>query len=175
MARIMSANVCGVYSALEPLEELSIFYMLHTKFADIGKYQFSCSATHPLVKGSQWCHDCAKCYRNYVFSLAIGIDPASIGFKQDMTLKTNLDHNMDADEVLDYDMTLASYILQKAHPEIYRRLPEKGAADISKEQLLKHFFSLRPHSNLPPAYATKMIRIYDRHLEDFKKTIMKYI
>lgn len=84
MVRILTCDTCRVASSLEPLEELAIFHLLHTRYSELGRYQFSCSAEKPLVPGTQWCHACHKCERMFVFARCCGIDPASFGLRRDL-------------------------------------------------------------------------------------------
>lgn len=69
-------------SLIEPLHELAILHMLHTTFADIGKYQLSCD--HSRTK--RWCGNCFECARIFLFFTALGFDPKTIGLTDNMFL-----------------------------------------------------------------------------------------
>jgi hypothetical protein len=40
----MSGDRCYLKSLLEPLHQISIFYILHHRYPELGKYQTSCCA-----------------------------------------------------------------------------------------------------------------------------------
>ena len=93
MVRLLSNNHCSVRTTLEPMDQISIFYLLHKRYPEIGKYQFSCTAEFPLYHGSQWCHKCYKCSRMFLFARCCEVDPYSIGFKKDLLNEPGLFDN----------------------------------------------------------------------------------
>jgi len=78
----LTSGKTQVRSMLEPLEESSVFYLLHHRYPKLAKYQFSCHARKPLLNKSNWCHSCSKCWFNNALALSFGIDPAGLGFQE---------------------------------------------------------------------------------------------
>lgn len=59
-----------------PMRALSLYgvqKLLLDRYRDVLKYQRSC------MRGSPWCNEGSKCYRNYLWMSAYGIETASIG------------------------------------------------------------------------------------------------
>lgn len=174
---LLTNNQCQVKSSLEPLEEISIFYTLHHRYPEIGKYQFSCSAQYPLKKHSAWCHRCYKCARIYLFALAVGLDPASIGFLQDLLATKNMfphyfgqQHKSGSSLELDF----AFYILHKKNiPSAYQRQFTAQKLPWLKPwpYYYKYFTSLKPSQNLPEKYQSSMLEIFADSLEELKKNL----
>ncbi|MDP2586164.1 MAG: hypothetical protein Q8P32_00105 [Candidatus Komeilibacteria bacterium] len=180
MFSALTAGQCGVKSSLEPLEEIHIFYLLHRRYPELGKYQFSCSAEEPLAKGSAWCHACYKCARIYLFARALGFDPAALGFKENLLDKMDLwkhyfGSKVKTGAVIELDFSF--YILyfkgdQSAAVKVFAKL---------KKPLIKpwlwyyrHFDRLKSDGNLPSEFRVKMRKIFDRELSNFKKLIAGY-
>jgi hypothetical protein len=85
--RIFGSNA-KIASVIEPLHELAIMYLLHTRFPQIGAYQKSCDTEGE--KNPKWCGKCYECARVYAFLLVIGVDPKTVGFTDDMMTKKSL-------------------------------------------------------------------------------------
>lgn len=85
ITRALSHNQMSVMSLIEPLHDLAITRILHTRYPEIGKYQMSCFPDENRHgKKHYWCGHCSKCARVYVFMKASGIDPRSVGLDTDM-------------------------------------------------------------------------------------------
>lgn len=79
-------------SILEPLQEISIMYILHKRYSSIGKYQHSCLGDKKSNFNSRWCGNCYECVRVYLFLLAIGVDPKTVGFRQNLMNSSKRKH-----------------------------------------------------------------------------------
>lgn len=176
MVRLLTNNQTSLHSILDPLEEISVFYMLHHRFPELGRYQFSCTAFSPLVKNSQWCHTCDKCDRNYVFALATGIDPASIGFKSNILLdKTRFQYYFDENNEFDLDLDIAFHVLSRRgikspHVERFNRIIKKRIK--SYDWYLKFFTNLKQATNLLPSKYKKQLNIiFKQEMKIFKKAL----
>lgn len=82
-ARIMGCNAI-MASLIEPIHEIGIMKILHYRYPEIGKYQMSCFADEIEAKNKRWCGKCSKCARMYIFMLALGISPRTVGFTTNM-------------------------------------------------------------------------------------------
>lgn len=93
MARGLTDSPMTVMSLIEPLHDLAITRILHTRYAAVAKYQMSCFPDeNEYGRNAHWCGHCTKCARNFVFMKANGIDPAGVGFETDMFQRESLDY-----------------------------------------------------------------------------------
>lgn len=84
MASLVGGNSLSIGSLLEPIHEIAIMRILHKRFPLIAKYQSSCDLPDKPKSAGRWCEHCSKCARMYIFLLAHGINPKTVGFKHDM-------------------------------------------------------------------------------------------
>ena len=93
IARGLTASDMTVMSLIEPLHDLAITKILHTRYPDIAKYQMSCFPDeNDYGKSAHWCGHCTKCARNFVFMQANGINPTRVGLNVDMFQRECLDN-----------------------------------------------------------------------------------
>lgn len=178
MVRLLTGGHCQVKSTFEPLEEINIFYLLHHRYPELGQDQFSCCAEKPLAKNSQWCHDCYKCTRMYLFAAACGIEPASIGYKKNILQEPGHFKNYFGKEC----KTGSSTELDFAFYALYRRNYQSPYVSKFINQKLKHlkpwkwylnyYCNQKKALNLPIAYEKRMLKIFASELADFKKAII---
>ena len=71
-------------SLIDSLSELGVLAILHQRFPETAKYQSSCFNEAPTSATQRWCGDCDECAKVYVFLKAIGVDPQTVDFKDDM-------------------------------------------------------------------------------------------
>lgn len=84
MASLVGGNSLSIGSLLEPIHEIAIMRILHKRYPNIAKYQSSCDLPEKPKSAGRWCERCSKCARMYIFLLAHGISPKTVGFKHDM-------------------------------------------------------------------------------------------
>src|SRR3989344_5982315 len=84
MASLVGGNSLSIGSLLEPLHEIAIMRILHKRYPEIAKYQSSCDLPEKPKSAGRWCEHCSKCARMYIFLLAHGINPKTVGFKHDL-------------------------------------------------------------------------------------------
>lgn len=84
MASVIGGNSLSIGSLLEPIHEIAIIKILHKRYPDIGKYQTSCDLPEKPKGEGRWCENCSKCGRMYIYLLAHGINPKTVGFKRDL-------------------------------------------------------------------------------------------
>lgn len=82
-AKVLGCNAVFA-SLIEPIHEIAIMKILHSRYPEIGKYQMSCFADEEIAKNRRWCGICSKCARIYIFMMALGIPPKKVGFIEDM-------------------------------------------------------------------------------------------
>lgn len=175
ITQYLTGNHTRVHSMLEPMEELSIFYMLHHRYPQYSGYQFSCFAMKNLVGNSQWCHSCSKCFKNYLFALAAGVKPEILGFKRSMLTEKLVEQfyiPLRQDEELDLDF--AFKIILKKHDA--RSLSKKSISSIQKKlrdwnYYVEYFFHLKSSYNLPDAYRNAIVSILKKELQSFKQLV----
>lgn len=178
LIRLLTHDTCRVHSTLEPMEEVNIFYMLHHRYSEIGKYQFSCTAEKPLYEDSQWCHTCYKCARMYLFAKVCDIDPSSIGFKKDLLNEKGLFSNYfgaESKSGSSDELDFCFYVLYKKgvkspYVELFKKQKLAGLKPW-KTHYWPLFTHMQPHLNLPPAHKNDMEHIFTEELSLFKKKI----
>jgi hypothetical protein len=179
MIGLLTNGNCHVKSSLEPLEEIQIFYLLHHRYPELGKYQFSCSAQKPLLKGSQWCHHCYKCARMFLFALCCEIDPYKIGFKKNLLRERGLFSHY-------FGKKAATGSIQELDFCFYWLYKKKFKSPLmkifEKERLPKlktwnwyrnYYSSLHPAENLPPDYEEKIKAIFEEEIKKFSQLLPK--
>lgn len=174
MIRILSGQLCSLFSSLEPVEEIAIFNMLNRRYPEVASDQFSCEPLLPLVKDSQWCHNCYKCERFFLYARACGIDPLSIGFKYNLFEEPNRFSNYFGNEFKcgsREEMTLAFHLLARKgdrspYTEMFKN--EKLPLLNGFESYADRYSTLQSSCNLPPLYREKMLSIFREELEHLK-------
>jgi hypothetical protein len=88
-------------SIISPIYELVVTYMLHREFPEIGKFQISCEADNRRAKTKRWCGTCNECGRMYLFLEAIGTNPKTVGFDENLlnTKRYGIFHIFDKKEI----------------------------------------------------------------------------
>ncbi len=84
MTSIVGGNSLSIGTILEPLHDLAIMKILHKRYPMIAKYQSSCDLEEKPKMNSRWCENCSKCARIYIFLLAHGINPKTVGYRHDL-------------------------------------------------------------------------------------------
>jgi hypothetical protein len=85
MTSVIGGNSLSIGSLLEPVHEIAIIRILHKRYPKIAKFQTSCDLPEKPKNDSRWCENCSKCGRIYMFLLAHGINPKTVGFTHDLT------------------------------------------------------------------------------------------
>jgi hypothetical protein len=184
MARLMTKDKVRVSSLMEPLHELAIVRILHGRYKDLGKLQMSCFSENEYGKESHWCQSCSKCVRIFLFLQANGIDPRTLGFKDNLLVKGKknlyslLKENGDDKNMIMYDKTgtgrdeqLFSFYL--AHKKGVRgdlmdtfKKKHLEEAQAREDELYKKFFNLYEPMNVPKSLKKQVVSIYREELAD---------
>lgn len=184
MARLLTKDKVRVGSLMEPLHELAIVKILHGRYKDLGRLQMSCFSDNEYGKESHWCQSCSKCVRIFLFLQANGIDPKTLGFKDNLFKKDKknlyslLRETSDDKNMIMYDKTgtgrdeqLFSFYL--AHKrgvkgdlmdEFKKKHLEEAAA--REDELYRKFFNLYEPMNIPKGLKKPIISIYREELSE---------
>lgn len=176
MIRLLTNNQCQVNSSLEPIEEINIFSLLHYRYPKLGKYQFSCRAERPLAGLTQWCHQCYKCARVFLFALALNVNPYQIGFRKNLLIPSMFRDYLGSglESGSSQELDFAFYILAR------RKFPSPLVSQFVKKRLphlkpwawyRKYYNSLKPEQNLPKVFQKRMKSIFAQELKRFDKII----
>ncbi len=181
MLKLISQKISAI-SLIEPIHELAIMRILHKRYPHYAKYQMSCFAASNSARYSRCCHACSKCARVYLFLKANNIDPAVIGYKENMFKKDKMHLYTLFGAVngngLPYDlsgvgrdeMLLAFYLAYKngARGYLINLFKKKflDEAEERKEELYREFFSLHDSLTLPGHLHKKVMKIFSEELEN---------
>jgi len=180
----MGVENLRVSSLIEPLHELAIVKVLHSRYPEIAKYQSSCFAEKPEAKFNRWCGNCSKCARIYIFFLANNINPAKIGIQTNMLeskykTKFSLFENGNIKDSeydqsrLGRDEQLLAFLLayRNGHKgelmDLFKSLYLKEAEKREKE-LRKKYFGIHSTKTIPEELKDKVLKIYREELKDLK-------
>ncbi|OGG11360.1 hypothetical protein A2Z00_04705 [Candidatus Gottesmanbacteria bacterium RBG_13_45_10] len=181
MASVIGGNSLSIGSLLEPIHEIAIIKILHTRYPDIAKYQTSCDLMEKPKGDGRWCENCSKCGRMYIYLLAHGIDPKVVGFKRDL-LRSKYHHiysifatsrirefGYDQSEVGKNEQILAFYLAYKRgykgpvmHTFVKRYLLY---AKKHERELRQNFFGLHSTRTIPHDLKPKVMRIFHQELD----------
>lgn len=184
MTSIIGGNSLRIGSLLEPIHDLGIMKILHTRYPEYGKFQTSCDMPDKPKSDGRWCENCSKCGRIYIFLCAIGVDPKTIGFKHDL-LRSKYQHlytlfttnriketGYDQSEAGRDEQILAFYMAYKngykgpvmnlfvRHYLAYAKKHEKKLRQI--------YFGIHSTKTVPQELRTKLLRIYRQELDNLR-------
>lgn len=168
----------GVFSAIEPLTDISIAKILHTRYKKIGKYQTSCDSLDASEE-KRWCHSCSACCDSSILMKAFGVNTKYAGIRHSFLGKKHRKlyslfnkhkteiyerNNIARDENL-----LAFYLAYKegARGYLIDKFKEKFLSEAREreDELRKKFFRIYP-SIMPRKIERKVTSIYREELKD---------
>ncbi len=171
---ILGQNV-GAISLVEPLHEIAEMAVLHRRYPKFAKFQTSCLALDKNARSNRWCQNCEKCGSMYAFLQAIGIDPRSIGFTENLfdishsrLYRKLFFHTQDAHYAVEEEIYLAFYLALK-------RGVKGSVLDTFKKNILPRFrkkaggyireyFGVHKTKNIPVFLEDNILSIYEREL-----------
>ncbi len=176
LASLLLGREIGVASLMEPLYELAILKVLHTRYPAYGAFQMSCFANNEQAKQVRWCQNCSKCAYVYALSAAFDIDLERMGFTANLFDKDharlyadffkkngpNLDYG--TKEELGLALTLAIERGRVGHTlDLFKK---RSFADFSarKKELSELYLGIHPFQNIPSHIAPEIVRIYTQEL-----------
>jgi len=186
MIKIITNSKASVFSMVEPLNELAVMRILHNRYKDLGRFQFSCFIDEfdPIEKlDGRWCHVCSKCARIYLFFKALGIDPRLVGFRDDLFKKKYINNfslfNGKHGNVVTYDYSglgrdeqlFAFYLAFKNGQrgraiEIFKQ-KYLDEAKQREDELYKEFFGVFDSFTMPKEIKSKVESIFKEELSSF--------
>ncbi len=180
MASLVGGNSLSIGSILEPIHEIAIMRILHKRYPEIAKYQSSCDLPEKPKSAGRWCEHCSKCGRMYIFLLAHGVNPKTVGFKHDMLKQKYLgyfsifsegriqDFGYDQSEAGKAEQILAFRLAYRRgyrgpvmraftrHYGIYAKKHER--------KLREKFFGIHSTRTIPGELRSKVVRIFRSEL-----------
>lgn len=181
MASIVGGNSLSIGSLLEPIHEIAIIKILHSRYPAIGKYQTSCDLPEKPKTDGRWCENCSKCARMYIYLLAHGISPKTVGFKHDL-MRAKYHHlyiifgssrikefGYDQSEAGRDEQILAFLLAYKRGIRgpvmtMFRRRFLTYARKHEKH-LRKNFFGVHSTRTIPQDIKPRVVRIYHQELD----------
>lgn len=176
MASLVGGNSLSIGSLLEPIHEIAIMRILHKRYPAIAKYQSSCDLPEKPKNSGRWCEHCSKCARMYIFLLAHGINPKTVGFKHDLLKQKYLgyfsifsegriqDFGYDQSEAGKNEQILAFRMAYKRgfRGPVMRAFTRHYGAYAKKHErkLRQTFFSIHSTRTIPTDLRTRILRIY---------------
>lgn len=179
LARELGSNTLFI-SLLEPIHEIAIMKILHHRYPEIAKYQMSCFFLEDASANKRWCGQCSKCARMYIFMLALGIDPQTVGFTENMLglKKSDLfalfDGNNDVKGIYDEsglgkDEQLLAFLM--AHQKgikgpLMKEFTRKNLleAKTREKELREKFFGIHTTNTLTYEIKTPLLKIFREEL-----------
>ncbi|MEM5792924.1 MAG: hypothetical protein QXY45_01005 [Candidatus Aenigmatarchaeota archaeon] len=169
----------NVVSFVEPLHDISITKILHERYPEIGKYQYSCFPD--LTEGNKydrWCCNCSKCARLYIIFKALGIDTKKLGFEEDMLSKYHMKYypifNKSNDNAYDRsgvgkDEQMLAFLLASENGVkgyLIDYFKKKFFKDVKKreDELRRMFFGIHTFETIPKKYKKKLRSIFKEEL-----------
>ncbi|MBI2530183.1 MAG: hypothetical protein HYW05_03500 [Candidatus Diapherotrites archaeon] len=181
MTRQFSGGIVNTISVVEPINELAIIKILHSRYKEIAKYQMSCFPDETeFGKHNAWCEHCSKCARMFVFMKACGLDTRRVGFKSNMfnsefrnvySIFGNATGEMigwDASGANKDELLFAFYLAYKngASGALIDEFRKLYLEDVKKNEdvLYKRFFGTYDSITMPKHIKKKMTGIFDNEL-----------
>lgn len=183
LARELGSNAT-FSSIIEPIHEIAVMRILHHRYPEIGKYQLSCFAEEDASATKRWCGKCSKCARIYIFMLALGINPKTVGltenllgrkkrhlyavFKNGDTKSSVYDQSgLGRDEQL-----LAFYLAYKkgAKGELMKEFARESLLEAKsrERELRERFFGIHSTETLPYELKKPLLKIYREELSNLQ-------
>lgn len=183
MTSIVGGNSLSIGTLLEPLYEIAIMKILHTRYPEIAKYQSSCDLEYKPKSGdNRWCENCSKCARIYIFLLAHGIDPKKLGYQRNMlALKYGSlysifssnrikEYGYDQSEAGKDEQLFAFHLAYKRSIKgtLMTQFVRKFLKYTTKHEraFRKKYFGIHTTKTIPQPFKAKILRIYRQELSE---------
>lgn len=182
MTSLIGGNSLSIGSLLEPLHDLAIIKILHTRYPEIGKYQSSCDLPQKPKDEGRWCENCSKCARIYIFLLATGIDPKRVGFRHNLLRMKYLplyalfssskikEFGYDQAQIGHDEQVFAFYLayMRGIRGGVMREFVKHYLpyAKKNERRFRKTFYSLHSTKTIPYELRAKVLKIYRQELND---------
>ncbi len=182
MTSIVGGNSLSIGTMLEPLYEIAIEKILHTRYPEIAKYQSSCDLEYKPKKDSRWCENCSKCGRIYIFLQGLGINPKVVGFTYNLlankyyslfsifTSNKIKEYGYDQSEAGKDEQIFAFYLAYKRGVKgplitLFVRKYLKYALK-NERTFRKRYFGIHSTKTIPLPFKSKVLRIFRQELAE---------
>jgi 7-cyano-7-deazaguanine synthase in queuosine biosynthesis len=174
----LSCSKIQVTSVVSCTPDLVMMKILHGRYKEFGKYQSSCACLD-ASRQKRWCCKCNDDIRFYVYMLAVGKDPKTVGINKNLLnkkfIKYHVIFNPKAkeryDKVQDNDQEL-----KFAYYLAYKNGAKGRAIDLFKQEYLKEvrknedklykkYFRIYNTSLIPKEIRKDVISIYKEELK----------
>lgn len=181
MTSIVGGNSLSIGSLIEPLYEIAIMKILHHRYPEIGKYQSSCDLENKPKNNGRWCAACSKCGRIYIFLMALGINPKTVGFKNNLLAKKYLSlysifetrnvkaYGYDQSRAGMDEQIFAFYLAYKrgVKEPLISKFAKKYLkyASSNEKSFRRKFFGIHSYKTVPSQFKAKILRIFHQELD----------
>lgn len=184
VAKILGCNAVFA-SLIEPIHEIAIMKILHFRYPEIAKYQMSCFSDEEEAKNRRWCGVCTKCARMYIFMMALGIIPKSVGFTQNMLTKnkhhffavfpdrkSNLDSAFDQsdaardEQLLAFTLAYRKGVRGELMGEFAKYYGREGRN--REKELRTKYFGIHTTNTLTYELKKPLLRIFEEELKEMR-------
>jgi len=187
IARLLGSNAI-ISSLIEPIHEIAVIKILHSRYPEIAKYQMSCFSEdlEKSARNKRWCGACTKCARVFILFKALGIDPEKVDFKENMLVsgKRHLfgifagsdikkDSGWDQSDVAREEQLFAFYQAYKrdVRGPLLEEFKKKYFREIEKKEKLlrKKYFGVHSQNTLTNVLKEPLLKIYEEELLPLRK------
>ncbi|TFG99206.1 hypothetical protein E4H12_03555 [Candidatus Thorarchaeota archaeon] len=183
ITQLFSAKSVNTGSLIEPLMDMMVQRTLAHRYSEIAKYQMSCFTETEAGRDYHWCHNCTVCGKMYLLCAGSGVDPKSVGFRENM-LEMDKKHYFTlfgGKSALTYANTatardeqlFAFYCAVKkdakgALIDEFRESDLYQEAEAREDDLFKRFISLYEPISVPAELKTQVMSIYKEEIDSFE-------
>ncbi|MBS3170130.1 hypothetical protein J4210_06630 [Candidatus Woesearchaeota archaeon] len=165
-------------SLVQPLHEIAVSRILYQRYPQLAKYQMSCHLDNDGAEKNRWCNNCSKCALCFIFMKALGFDPAAVGLKELLSLKSKKLYPLfsnyvpqaerKADEPHEDEQLLAFFLATErgVKGELMELFKEKFYAEAKEREaeLKETYFGVHEPKNIPASLWKKIKPIYEEEL-----------
>ncbi len=181
MIKMLASENTHIMSVIEPLTNIAITKILHTRYKELGKYQISCDLLDKFHK-TRWCSSCSKCARLSIFMKANNVDTKSVGLRSNLLDKKHkkLYCLFDGKERDVYEKSkeardeqlLAFYMAYRNNHKgylinLFKRTFLKEAKE-REDALSKKFFSIHKSVTMPKNIKKNVLAIFKEELKNLQ-------
>jgi len=179
MMKQLTNNKIEVISIIRPLTNIAIIKILHKRYPEIAKHQFSCDCLNASRK-RRWCHECNKCARLFLFMKAFGINARKLGLKNLFDKKHKKLYSLFGGKEVDryeqnpesIEQQLLAFLLATRRKtkgyliDYFKKYYLKEALE-REDELRKKYFRIWP-ANIPKEIKSKVNSIYKEELKELQ-------
>jgi hypothetical protein len=187
LASLVGGRKVSAFSFVEPLHEIAEISILHKRYPKWAVFQTSCLGIDKAAAKTRWCQNCEKCASMFAFLGAVGVDPSSVGFSENLFDRRHLNlfqkvlthKNQGIFYAVEEEMLLALFLAM--------RRGEKGAViDKFKSKILPSFkgrvkesidqyFDVKDGNNIPLEIKKKVMNIFEKEVALMRHDVNKLL